>query len=112
MHRVKLGVTIGICLGVGASLVYTDRAASAPEAGAPPENAAQARFVTDTSSALRQTAAIVEATLIGKNVEFSEETGPWTRYEFSNVEVHRGAIGSDANLVFYQEGGFYPDGYE
>src|SRR6188768_1227486 len=106
----RVAAATGICLAVVVWLVFTDKASSAVERGVPPADAPPAEIVTDAQSALRQTAALVEATLIHKTTEFSESTGPWTRYEFEKVIVHRGSIGDKPTLVFYQEGGFYPDG--
>lgn len=97
---VVTAVVIGLSVGDGDALAQQDR---------PPADAPKPARVHNAMSAIQQTAAIVEATLDRKVSEYTAETGPWTRYEFSKLVVHRGALDLD-DLVFVQRGGFSPDG--
>src|SRR5690349_25088329 len=60
-------------------------------------------------SALSQTALVVEGTVKEAVSEFSEDTGPWTRFELSEVVVHFGE-GKLERLALLQRGGNHPDG--
>jgi hypothetical protein len=75
----------------------------------PPASAPPPGRVFNSISALAQTAAIVEGTASQISSEYTEQTGPWTRLEFTDVVVHRGRIGAEP-LAFVQRGGLYPDG--
>lgn len=74
-----------------------------------PASAPMPTLVSNTPSALAQTAAVVEGTVSGISTEYTPETGPWTRYTLSNVVVHRGVAPGGA-ISFVQQGGDYPDG--
>lgn len=69
--------------------------------------------VTNTLSALAQTAAIVEGTVTQVRSEYAADTGPWTNVTLSDLVVHRGEVRSGAQpstLVLTQRGGERPDG--
>jgi len=75
----------------------------------PPLSAAEPAAVPDLSSALAQTAAIIDGRVSRVSTEYTEETGPWRRIEFDNVLVHRGNA-EGGRLAFVQQGGDFPDG--
>jgi|GEM_PF-6424178 len=81
----------------------------AREVRRPPPSAAEPAAAAELQSALAQTAAIVEGTVSGIFSEYTEESGPWTRYEFSDVVAHRGKA-DIGRLTFVQRGGELPDG--
>ena len=91
-----------------ASITLNDSRVDAQTARPPPDAPASAR-IHNGLSAIAQTSAIVEATLDRTAVEYAPGTGPWTRFEFSNVAVHRGDF-SGETLSFVQQGGLLPDG--
>jgi hypothetical protein len=78
----------------------------------PPPNAAEPAEATNALSILTQTAALVEGEVTAMTTEYTEETGPWTRIDFSKVKVHRGSLPARApsGLSILQKGGDYPDG--
>lgn len=82
--------------------------ASAPIARPAPASAAEPKAVTDLASALGQTAAVVEATVVELRDEYRADEGPWTRVVLGDVKVHAGA--APRGLELWQFGGLLPSG--
>lgn len=80
----------------------------APIARPAPASAAEPRAVTDLASALGQTAAVVEATVVELRDEYRAAEGPWTRVVLGDVKVHAGA--APRGLELWQFGGLLPNG--
>lgn len=79
-----------------------------PIARPAPASAAEPRAVTDLQSALAQTAAVVEATVVELRDEYRDAEGPWTRVVLGDLKVHAGSVPNALEL--WQFGGLLPSG--
>jgi hypothetical protein len=115
LHRLRARVRHGallfsaVSLVLGASALFTGGASAQDTRTRPPPTAPQPAQVFNALSALAQTALVVEGTVKEAISEFSEDTGPWTRFELTEVVVHFGE-GKLERLALAQRGGNYPDG--
>lgn len=83
--------------------IQTPRIARAVAAGT-----AAPRAVHDLASALAQTAAVVEATVVELGAEYNDAEGPWTRVVLRDVKAHFGR--APKQLELWQFGGVLPSG--
>jgi hypothetical protein len=83
-------------------------ASGVAQAERPPRDAPVGAPLTDFSSALRQTAAVVDGIVSDISSSYSEEEGPWTTITLSNVRVRFGSAPQTVRIR--QFGGPLPDG--